>query len=180
MQRRVDLTAPQGAGEWLKLWALYLRAFPRAERKPIRRILRHCRRGTARIRAIRRAGGFAGLVITMESPELVQLDYLAVCPKERNIGLGAEALRLLWEDLGGRGLFLEIEDADQPGPDQALRRRRRGFYLRCGMEPLGIRAEVYGVPMELLGRGCGMTFDGYLAFYRDYYRPQAAEHIRRL
>ena len=138
------------------------------------------RRGTAGIWVISHNGKFAGLVMTMESPALVQLDYLAVSPKERNSGLGAQALRLLREKLGGRPMFAEIEDADQPGPDQELRRRRRGFYLRCGLEPLGIRAEVYDVRMELLGWDCEMTFDDYIAFYRDYYRPQAAEKIRQV
>ena len=179
MQRRVDLSPPRG-GEWLKLWRLYLRAFPAAERKPIRRILKKYRHGLARIWAIRRDGTFAGLVMTAESPALVQLDYLAVSPEERNSGLGGEALRLLRENLNGRPMFLEIEDADLPGPDQDLRRRRRGFYLRCGMEPLGIRAQVYDVRMELLGWDCEMTFDDYIAFYRDWYRPQAAEKIRQV
>ena len=179
MQRRVDLRKPHGL-EWVKLWSLYLRAFPDAERKPIRRILRMYRRGTAGIWAICREEKFAGLVMTMESPDLVQLDYLAVCPKERNSGLGAQALRLLRDQLEGRPMFAEIEDADQPGSDQELRRRRRGFYLRCGLEPLGIRAEVYDVRMELLGWDCEMTFDDYIAFYRDYYRPQAAEKIRQI
>ena len=179
MQRCVDLRKPRGL-EWAQLWSLYLRAFPAAERKPIRRILKMYRRGTAGIWAIGQNGKFAGLVMTMESPDLVQLDYLAVCPKERNSGLGAQALRLLREKLNGRPMFAEIEDADQPGPDQALRQRRRGFYLRCGLEPLGIRAEVYGVRMELLGWDCEMTFDDYIAFYRDWYRPQAAEKIRQI
>ena len=179
MQRRVDLTAPCRL-EWLRLWGLYLRSFPDAERKPIRRILKMAKLGRARIWAIRGDGKFAGLLMTMEAPHLVQLDYLAVCKKERNSGLGAEALKLLREKLEGRPMFLEIENPDQPGPDQDLRRRRRGFYLRCGMEPLGIRAQVYDVRMELLGWDCEMTFDDYIAFYRDWYRPQAAEKIRQV
>ena len=177
MQRRVDLTAPRGL-EWLRLWKLYLRAFPEDERKPIRRILKMYRRGLAKIWAIRKDGKFSGLVMTVDSPRLVQLDYLAVCEKERNSGLGSEALKLLREMLGERSLFAEIENAAQPGPDQALRQRRREFYLRAGMEPLGIRAEVYDVQMELLGWNCALTFEEYIAFYRDYYRPRAAEKIR--
>ena len=179
MQRRVDLTAPRGV-QWLRLWMLYLTAFPAAERKPIRRLIHHRALGRAKIWALGRDGKFAGLVITMEAPHLVQLDYLAVCKKERSSGLGGEALKLLREKLDGRPMFLEIENPDQPGTDQALRKRRRAFYLRAGMEPLGIRAEVYDVQMELLGFNCELTFDEYLAFYRDYYRPQAAEHIRQM
>ena len=179
MQRRVDLTAPRGA-EWLRLWWLYLRSFPDAERKPIRRILKMAKLGRAGIWAIRRDGKFAGLLMTMEAPHLVQLDYLAVCKKERNSGLGSEALALFREKLAGKPLLVEIESPYIPGPDQALRQRRRGFYLRAGMVPLGILAEVYEVQMELLGWDCQLTFDEYIAFYRDYYRPQAAEHIHQL
>ena len=101
MQRRVDLTAPRGA-EWLRLWWLYLRSFPDAERKPIRRILKMAKLGRAGIWAIRRDGKFAGLLMTMEAPHLVQLDYLAVCKKERNSGLGSEALALFREKLAGK------------------------------------------------------------------------------
>ena len=179
MQRRVDLTAPRGA-EWLGLWWLYLRSFPKAERKPIRRILKMAKLGRAGIWAIRRDEKFAGLLMTMEAPHLVQLDYLAVRKKERNSGLGGSALALFRRKLDGRPLLVEIESPYTPGPDQALRQRRRNFYLRAGMEPLGILAGVYDVEMELLGWDCRLTFDEYLAFYRDYYRPQAAEHIRQL
>ena len=179
MQRRTDLTAPRGL-EWLRLWELYLTSFPAAERKSIRRILRMRRDGRAKVWAIRRDGKFSGLLMTMESPHLVQLDYLAVCKKARNSGLGAEALSLLREKLAGRPLFVEIESPFTPGPDQALRQRRRAFYLRAGMTPLHILADVYEVQMELLGWDCQLTFDEYLAFYRDYYRPESAEKIRQL
>ena len=103
-----------------------------------------------------------------------------MCKKERNSGLGSEALALFREKLAGKPLLVEIESPYIPGPDQALRQRRRGFYLRAGMVPLGILAEVYEVQMELLGWDCQLTFDEYIAFYRDYYRPQAAEHIHQL
>ena len=176
MQRRTDLTAPRGL-EWLRLWGLYLTSFPAAERKSIRRILRMRRDGRAKVWAIRRDGKFSGLLMTMESPHLVQLDYLTVCKKARNSGLGAEALSLLREKLAGRPLFVEIESPFTPGPDQTLRQRRRGFYLRAGMTPLHILAGVYEVEMELLGIDCSLTFQQYQNFYREYYNTWAAEHI---
>ena len=180
MRRRVDLTAPQGLWEWARLWRLYLQAFPAAERKSLRRILQQRRLGREQVFVIRRDGKFAGLLMTMESPALVQLDYLAVAEKERNSGLGMEALMLFRERLAGRPLLVEIESPFEPGEDQPLRQRRRNFYLRAGMEPLHILAAVYGVQMELLGWDCKITYDDYVAFYRDYYRPQAAERIRQL
>ena len=180
MRRRVDLTTPRGLWEWARLWRLYLQAFPAAERKSLRRILQQRRLGREKVFVIRRNGKFAGLLMTMESPDLVQLDYLAVAKKERNSGLGTEALMLFRQMLAGRPLLAEIESPFEPEADQALRRRRRDFYLRAGMEPLHILAEVYGVRMELLGWDCAVSFDDYVAFYRDYYRPQAAERIRAL
>jgi hypothetical protein len=34
--------------------------------------------------------------------------------------------------------------------------------------------------MELLGIRCHLNFEEYRAFYRDYYSPWAARHIREV
>ena len=79
-----------------------------------------------------------------------------------------------------QGVFLEIESTDRPGLDQALRKKRKEFYLSCGFEELGVKAKVFGVYMELLGIRCRMDFAGYRAFYRDHYRGWAADHLEEV
>jgi len=40
-------------------------------------------------------------------------------------------------------------------------------------------ADVFGIKMELLGKNCreDLDFQRYRDFYRDFYKPWAAEHI---
>ena len=126
---------------------------------------------------ILQTGKFLGFAATMNSPDLVMLDYLAISRKHRGRGIGTAAMTQLLARYRDRGFLLEIESPFEPGPDQALRQRRKQFYVNCGLEPLHIMAQVFGVPMELLGKSCCLTFEDYRNFYRDFYRPQAARHI---
>ena len=84
----------------------------------------------------------------------------------------------LLEKYAGRGLFVEIEAADRDDPDGSKLRRKQ-FYLRNGLEDMHVVAILFGVRMELLGRGCEMDFAGYQEFYRTYYNVWAAEHVVR-
>lgn len=76
-----------------------------------------------------------------------------------------------------RGFFVEIESTFA-AENRAVREKRKRFYERCGLAAMGTEADVFGVRMELLGSGCTLDFEDYRAFYREYYSPRAAEHIR--
>ena len=174
---KVTLSPPRGAADWLRLYGLYLRSFPRAERKPFGVILRCWRRGRTHVYRILRDGQFAGLITTVNSPDLILLDYFAVKPRFRGRGIGSGALELVRERYEGKGVFVEIESTEEPSRDWDRRERRKQFYLSGDMIPLGVSARVFGVRMELLGWDCVLDFDGYRDFYRIYYSPRAAEHI---
>ena len=123
-------------------------------------------------------GTFAGLVITINGPDKILLDYLAVDAKHRGSGLGSGMLRLMREQYAGKGVFLEIEVVVEEAANYEERKRRKQFYLRNGMKELGVFVELFGVDMELLGFDCTMTFEEYHAFYRENYNAWAAEHIK--
>ena len=76
------------------------------------------------------------------------------------------------------GLFVEIEAADRDDPT-GEKARRKAFYLRNGLQDMHVVANLFGVRMELLGRGCDLDFDSYRAFYHDHYNAWAAEHVVR-
>ena len=160
------------------LYVLYLTAFPASERKPFGIILRMAKEGRADLWAIRSDGVLAGLAATVNGPEVVLLDYLAVSKKYRGWGIGTAALRTLMEQYSA--LFVEIESTYEPAANGTEREKRKQFYVNCGMVPLEVEADVFGVRMELLSHGCSMDFDGYRSFYREHYRPWAAEHIREV
>ena len=173
----IILTPPDRLSHWLQLYVLYRRSFPRAERKPFLTILKKYRTNSTDIWCIRRDDRFLGFAATMNSPRLVMLDYLAVSPGLRGQGIGSAALKDLMHRYADREFILEIESPYEPGPDQVLRQNRKRFYVNCGMVPLHIMAEVFGVKMELLGQNTTIDFERYRNFYRDFYRERAARHI---
>ena len=121
-----------------------------------------------------------GLVTTINSPNIILLDYLAVCEMSRGMGIGSAVLELLKDIYSGKGIFVEIESTTRPCADLQIRLRRKHFYCRCGMEPMGVAVKLFGVDMELLGYGCCLDFAGYKSFYRESYSPWAAEHIQEI
>lgn len=175
--KTIILAPPTGLSRWLRLFILYRRSFPRAERKPFFTILKKYRQGSTDIWCILEEGRFLGFAATMNSPDLVMLDYLAISEKHRGRGIGTAALTQILKTYAHIPFLLEIESPYEPGLDQVLRQKRKQFYVNCGMEPLGIMAEVFGVRMELLGKNCAIDFQQYRNFYRDFYKPWAAKHI---
>ena len=167
----------------LQIWQIFLlykTAFPREERKPFRRILSMTKQGRADLWTICADGRFAGFASTVNAPNLVLLDYFAVKKSLRGRGVGSEALALLNNAYRDRGFFMEIESTLEPAPNLRQRQKRKDFYVRCGMEPMGTEADVFGIRMELLGVRCHLRLEEYRNFYRDHYSPWAAQHIREV
>ena len=175
--RKIELKKPLGLGSWLQLWRLYRSAFPASERKPFSMIVKMWKAGKTDIWCLMENGVFRGLAITINSPKLVLLDYFAIGESCRGQGVGHGALAAILAHYRDRGVFLEIEDPSLPGEDQTLRQRRKAFYLPCGLEELGVKALLFGVPMELLGVRCAMTFEDYRSFFRERYNPWVADHV---
>lgn len=174
----LTLRAPSTAMDWLRIYRLYRRAFPRSERKPFQLIRKMHRKGCTDVWLAEQNGRFAGLAATINAPDMILVDYLAVHEKQRSGGVGSAMLHALLEQYAGRGLFVEIEAPDRDDPT-GIKARRKAFYLRNGLTEMHVLANLFGVRMELLGRDCCLDFDGYQAFYRDHYSARAAEHITR-
>ncbi len=166
-----------GFFDWFPLYRLYLSAFPAAERKPFWMIRRMYRRGVTDVWCLQHQGRFAGLAITINSPQVVLLDYFAIHPKLRGQGVGTAALQALdaWYD--PRGFYVEIESTLIPSAEREMRLRRKRFYLAAGLEEMHTTARLFGVEMELLGKRCHLNYQQYHAFYRDHYSQWAANHV---
>lgn len=177
MPSSITLSPPKTLVHWLQIILLYYRAFPASERKPFSIILSMYRKGKTDLWCILQKGRCVGFASTVNGDCLILLDYFAVSPQCRGAGIGTSALLQLLQQYSGQGLFVEIESTAPAGADQQLRIRRKQFYCSCGMEPLNVSADVFGVRMELLGANCQLDFSGYKDFYRTYYSPWAAEHI---
>ena len=177
---KIVLQKPQGKADWLRLWLLYREAFPASERKPFSRIREMCFQGRADVWCILENRNFLGLATTVNGDDLILLDYFAVKKRFRGQGIGRRAMELLLEQYANKGFFLEIESTLDGCADREQRIKRKRFYLSCGLEELGIQAQVFRVRMELLGVRCALDFEGYRNFYRDNYSPRAAEHLEQV
>ena len=161
-----------------RVWLLYQRAFPAGERKPFSIILSMAKEGRTDLWIIRKNGRFAGFASTVNSPDLVLLDYFAVCKSLRGQGVGSAALKAILGRYAPRGVLVEIESTRIPSDSRQERENRKRFYVNGGMTPLGTEVDLFGIRMELLGCRCDLDFAGYKDFYVRYYTPRAEKCIQ--
>ena len=145
--------------------ALYLRAFPESERKPLSHILENEERGVTDILSIE-DGKFIGLIITVNRDDLVLIDYFAVDDSLRGGGYGGKAIGLMREMYAGKRIFLEIELPGDEYENNVQRTRRKDFYLRNGLKEGGTRMKIYDTDMELLVFDKPVGFGEYLELFR--------------
>lgn len=178
----VALYHPSTPLDWWCIYCLYRRAFPREERKPFSVIYKMHKEGRTIVWLARTTDGrfehFAGMASTIEGEDTTLLDYFAISKRFRGQGYGSAFLQRLLLCYEDKGLFVEIEAADRDDPT-GEKRRRKQFYLHNGMTDMHVIAILFGVRMELLGRGCNLDFDGYREFYRTHYNAWASEHVVR-
>lgn len=163
---------------WYRLYKLYNEAFPAYERKPFSLIRSMQKKGKSDIWYFEKNGTFAGLVFTINSSDVILIDYLAMVPNRRGKGIGSEIIAQLRKYYADKGIFVEIESIFDKcdNPDERLRRKQ--FYLRNGMVPMKVMVVLFGVEMELLGINCQLTYDEYYSFYKDNYGDFAAKNIK--
>lgn len=163
---------------WYRLYKLYCEAFPAYERKPFSLIRSMQKKSKSDVCYFEKNGKFAGLVFTINSEDVILIDYLAITSGRRGEGIGSEIITLLREHYIGKGIFVEIESVFDKCDNLDERLRRKHFYLNNGMLPMKVMIVLFGVEMELLGINCCLTYDEYYSFYKDNYGDFAAKNIK--
>lgn len=163
---------------WLRLYRLYRRAFPAFERKPFSMIRSMQKKGKSDVWYFEKEGKFAGLVFTINSDEVILIDYLAIVAQRRGEGIGSAIIKQLHEHYGNKGIFVEIESVFDECENKEERLRRKHFYLSNGLVPMKVMVVLFGIEMELLGINCCLTYDEYYSFYKDNYGDFAAKNIK--
>lgn len=164
---------------WYRLYKLYCEAFPDNERKPFSLIRSMQKKGKSDIWYFEKNNKFVGLTFTINSNEMILIDYLAVVSAKRSNGIGSEIIEHLRNYYTGKGIFVEIESVYEKCDNLNDRLRRKQFYLRNGMLPMKVMIVLFGVKMELMGINCCLTYDEYYSFYRNNYGDFAAKNIKR-
>lgn len=165
---------PKNFFHWLKIYHLYRTAFPRRERKPFFVIVSMQKKGKTDVWYFEEQRKFVGLATTINSKNLILLDYLAIDKSMRSHGFGGQILHNLQSRYSGKGLLVEIESTRRNTADLSERNRRRSFYLSNGFQSMNVWVSLFKVEMELLGYNCQISYEDYFAFYRDNYSAKIA------
>lgn len=146
--------------------SLYMSSFPPEERIPYGNTMRTFGRG-GDLEIFRDGGDFVGFCYSFEHEGSVFLVYIATLPELRGRGYGAKILDEMRRIKAGRDMFLVLEGTDG-SPEDEMRIRRRGFYLRNGCSDTGVRIlsdDVYFDSMNVLGTN---TEDSMVATVKRY------------
>ena len=166
--------------DWRNISKLYKKAFPLAERKPLSLIRSTHKKNKAEVWLIEEENEFKGFAITMNSHDLVMLDYFAVAEDARGKGYGSSCLKWLQEQYKDYRFFLEIESVYVKAKNMEQRIGRKAFYERNGMREVGIVAKVFGVELVSMGYDCALTFEEYKKLYTDCYGKLVGMNIREV
>ena len=166
--------------DWRNISKLYKKAFPLIERKPLSLIRSTHKKNKADVWLIEEENEFKGFAITMNSHDLVMLDYFAVAEDARGKGYGSSCLKWLQEQYKDYRFFLEIESIYIKAKNMKQRIGRKAFYERNGMKEVGVVAKVFGVELVSMGYCCKLNFEEYKKLYTDCYGKLVGMNIREV
>ena len=146
---------------------LYMRAFPKSERKPFKIMVQKQTEGTMELLSIEEENAFLGLAIFAHYKDIALLDYFAISDHMRGQGIGSRAIKALQKIYAGKRFVLEIETTKKPCDDLEMRQHRKAFYLRNGLHTMDFDVNLFGVEMEVLSNGEHLNFDEYLDVYKN-------------
>lgn len=146
---------------------LYLRAFPRSERKPFALMVQKQSEGTMELLSIEEENAFLGLAIFAHDKDIALLDYFAISDEIRGQGIGSRAIKALQKIYAGKRFVLEIETTKKPCSDLEMREHRKAFYLRNGLHTMDFDVNLFGVEMEMLSNAEHLTYEEYLDVYKN-------------
>ena len=146
---------------------LYLRAFPKSERKPFSLMVGKQAEGTMELLSIEEDHVFLGLAIFAHDKDIALLDYFAITDEMRGQGIGSRTIKALQKIYAGKRFVLEIETTKKPCNDLEMREHRKAFYLRNGLHTMNFDVNLFGVEMEVLSNADYLNFDEYLDVYKN-------------
>ena len=156
------LTADAPELPWMA--ALYERAFPANERRPLMPLFQD-QTGTAEVLLLEDGGVRCGFLALLNWRDLSHIIYFATDETLRNRGYGARALALLRAHKPGCRILADVEATLPDAPNLTERQHRHSFYLRNGFEATPVRYDWHGDSWEILSQGGPLTGEEFGAFW---------------
>ena len=157
---------------------LYLRAFPKNERKPFQLILNIREKGMGDIWSLEEDGQSVGLALTVNDRDMVLLDYFAIKEEKQGMGYGSAAIQALLAHYHGKRLLIEIESTKEQAENSKERMRRKNFYHKNSFTDLDFMADLFGVRMEMMSNHTEVAFEEYLEMYVKVFGERMREFVK--
>ena len=143
-----EKTITKKSQEYTKFTALYRKAFPRAERIPVRFLMD--KDVDSMLNACYDGEVFCGFYSTLTFGNITHILFLAVDDALRGQGYGSALLALVSSHYPQNRIILDIEAEDSTAPNSEQRIRRKAFYERNGYAESGIEYHWRGVTYKIL------------------------------
>ena len=159
--------------DYSRIVALYERAFPANERRPLDPLLDDPT-GCADFAAFYAKDEFVGFACFLSWEDMTHILYIAMDEEARGCGYGTEALRLIHERYEGRRIMADLEAEAEGVANNDQRRKRRHFYLVNGYEPTEVSYRWRNEDYEILSQGGNVTAEDFKAFWHYFEEENTA------
>ena len=157
--------------QWDQVKAIYMEAFPKAERKPIFLLRRAARKGKSDLYLALDRETVAGFIAVIPYRDMVMVEYLAVSNQIRSKGTGSKLLAEVCRRYAKHRILLMIEQIDENADNAEQRIARKRFYLKNGFEPSDFVALGVSGPMEVLCFGGQISGDEFVELQKHTLGP---------
>ena len=152
--------------DYEKFHRLYIGAFPKEERIPIRVLTEHTRE--SELVACYDGEVFCGFYYTLTFGDITHILFLAISEELRCRGYGSSILERVSERYPKNRIILDIEAEDASAPNNEQRIKRKAFYVKNGYAESGIEYVWKKVPYQILIRNGSITEDEFDAFWDNF------------
>ncbi|MDY3006347.1 GNAT family N-acetyltransferase [Anaerococcus sp. AGMB00486] len=149
---------------------LYIEAFPKEERKPLKQIIKVCENNQGRIIPIILNDDFVGMFITLDSDkdDTLLIDYFAIKDGYRGLKIGSESIDLLNKQ-ENKTIIIEIEACTDGANNIVQRQKRKNFYKNLGFRQTDITVSWFGVDLELMSLNKTISFNNYIRLLKSIF-----------
>ena len=150
-----------------RILALYERAFPVNERRPLKPLL-HDPTGCADFLAFYAGTEFVGFACLLTWKDLTHILYIAMDEDKRGRGYGAQALEIVRNVRPGHRVLADLEEETDGAENGDQRRKRMQFYMRNGFEWTEVAYRWRGEDYVILSQGGTVTKEEFWGFWHFF------------
>lgn len=112
-------------------------AFPDDERVELQRMFQICEQTNGEVLGFYEGDVLIGYAMMHENDACAYLNFFAIKKSERCKGYGQKVLKAIQDRYVSLQLIIDFEILDPKAENYEMRKRRKAFYLRCGMQETG-------------------------------------------